>query len=78
MVKSITKKSPLQMKKLLLWKKLSISKTIVYAPSFKEACKLVPRIKQGHYPLWWGVSYDGVTSLHFCEKGVKRTARNYH
>ena len=29
------------------------------------------------YPVWWGVSYDNITSLHFCEKGVKRATRNY-
>lgn len=53
----------------------------VYAQSSKEARELVPRIERGHYPasvmVWWGVSYDGVTSLHFCEKGVKTAARNY-
>ena len=37
---------------------------------------MVPRIERGHYPVWWGVSYDDVT-LHFCEKGIKITARNY-
>ena len=34
----------------------------VYIESSKEACKLVPRIELGHYPVWWGVSYDGITS----------------
>ena len=24
--------------------------------------ELVPWMKQGHYPVWWRVSYDGVTS----------------
>jgi hypothetical protein len=43
----------------------------VYAWSFKEACKLVPRIEFGHYPA------SVITSLHFCEKGVKTVARNY-
>ena len=49
----------------------------VYAQSSKEARKLVPRIEQDHYPasvMFWG---DSVTSLHFCEKGVKIAARNY-
>ena len=45
--------------------------------SSKEARKLVPRIERGHYPasvmVWWG----GITSLLFCEKGVKTAARNY-
>ena len=27
--------------------------------------------------LWWGVSYDSVTSLNFCEKCVNTAARNY-
>lgn len=27
--------------------------------------------------VWWGVSHQGVTSLHFCEKGVKTGARVY-
>lgn len=53
----------------------------VYARSSKEASELVPRIERGHYPasvmVWWGVTYDGVTSLHFCEKGVKTAAKNY-
>jgi len=38
----------------------------------------------GHHPsyimVWWvggGVSHQGVTSLHFCEKGVKTGAQVY-
>ena len=35
----------------------------------------------GHHPsyimAWWGVSHQGVTPLHFCEKGVKTGARVY-
>lgn len=27
--------------------------------------------------VWWGVSYNGVTKLHFCEKGVKTSAKIY-
>ena len=27
--------------------------------------------------VWLRVSYDGVISLHFCEKGIKTAARNY-
>ena len=38
---------------------------------------MVPRIKQGYYPVWWGV-FDDVTSLHLCEQGVKIVVRNYH
>ena len=37
----------------------------------------MPRIERGYYPasvmVWW----VGVTSLHFCEKGVKTVAINY-
>jgi len=35
----------------------------------------------GHHPshvkVWWGVSHQGVTPLHFCEKGVKAGAHIY-
>jgi len=27
--------------------------------------------------VWWGVSHQGVTPLHFCEKGVKIGAQEY-
>ena len=43
----------------------------------KEAHKLVPRIEQSHYPVWWRVSHDGITFLHLCEEGVKTAAINY-
>lgn len=53
----------------------------VYARSSREARELMPCIERGHFPasvmVWWGVSYDGVTSMHFCQKGVKTAARNY-
>lgn len=53
----------------------------VYARSAQEAATLVPRVEKGHHPasvmVWWGVSYDGVCSIHFCEKGVKTAAKNY-
>lgn len=53
----------------------------IYARSSKEAAELVPRVQKGHHPasvmVWWGVSYDGVTKLHFCEKGVKTSANVY-
>ena len=77
-VKKVTKKSSLQMNKFLLWRKLENKQNDgVYAWSSKEAHKLVTGIDRGHYPVWWGVSYDGITSLHFCEKGVKIETRNY-
>lgn len=53
----------------------------VYARSSAEASEVVRRIEKGHHPasvmVWWGVSYDGITDLHFCEKGVKTSARVY-
>ncbi|KAL1446800.1 hypothetical protein WDU94_010885 [Cyamophila willieti] len=53
----------------------------VYARSSLEAAEKVPRVERGHHPasvmVWWGVSYEGVTQLHFCEQGVKTKAANY-
>lgn len=53
----------------------------VYAHSSKEASQVVERVQRGHHPasvmVWWGVSYHGVTKLHFCEKGVKTSAKVY-
>ena len=47
----------------------------------KEASELIPRVEKGHHPasvmVWWGVSYDGFTDLHFCEQGVKTSAKVY-
>nr|AEO90418.1 putative MhmaT1 transposase [Misgolas hubbardi] len=53
----------------------------VYASTSQEAQDIAPRIMRGHYPasvmVWWGVSYEGATELHFCEKGVKTSAKVY-
>ena len=49
----------------------------VYAYSSKEAHKLLPGIKRGHYPASVMIWLDGITSLLSCEKGVKTVARNY-
>lgn len=53
----------------------------VYARNSKEASNSIPRIQRGHHPssvmVWLGVSYAGVTSMHFCEKGVKTSAKVY-
>lgn len=53
----------------------------IYAHSSQEASEKVPRVERGHHPayvmVWWGVSYEGVTELHFCEQGVKIRATNY-
>jgi hypothetical protein len=77
MVQSITKKSSLQMKKCLLWRKLSISKMIqfIHGHPWKPA-NSCQRSNEVITMVWWGVSYDGNT-LHFYEKGVKTVARNY-
>ncbi|UYV85194.1 hypothetical protein LAZ67_X004905, partial [Cordylochernes scorpioides] len=53
----------------------------IYACSSLEASLRVRRLEKSHHPSsfmgWWGVSYQGVTDLHFCAKGVKNTAKNY-
>ena len=52
-----------------------------YAQTSHEVKKKVPRVQRGHHTsyiiVWWGVSYQGVTPLHFCEKGVKTGAQAY-
>ena len=77
MVKSVTKKFSLQKKNFAVEETFNKQNNRVYSWSSKEACKLVPRIKRGHYPVLWGVSYDDITSLHLCEKGIKTVARIY-
>jgi len=51
----------------------------IYAQMSREAKEKVPRVQRGHHPpyvmVWWGVSHQGVTSLHFCEKDLKTGAR---
>lgn len=53
----------------------------VYAKLFYDAREKVPPIQRGHHPVsvivWLGVSYQGVTSVHFCETGVKTSANMY-
>lgn len=53
----------------------------VYASSSREAREKAPKVQRGHHPssvmVWWGVSYSGATQLHFCEKGVKTSAKVY-
>lgn len=53
----------------------------VYARSSKEASAIIGKVQRGHHPasvmVWWGVSYEGVTKLHFCPKGVKTSAKVY-
>ena len=47
----------------------------IYAQMSHEAKEKVPRVQRGHLPsyimIWCGVSHQGVTPLHFCEKGVE-------
>ena len=53
----------------------------IYAQTSREAKEKVPSVQRGHHPcyfmVWWRVSYQGVTPLHFCEKGVKTGAQVY-
>lgn len=50
----------------------------VCAHNFREAAEQIQRVERGHRPatvlVWRGVSYEGVTQLHFCEQGVKTRA----
>jgi hypothetical protein len=54
------------------WSSITTSKT-----RFMLKCPLrcVLSVQGGHHPsyimVWWEVSYQGVTHLHFCKKGVK-------
>ena len=60
-------------------RRFSISKLTEFMPQHLE--KLVTRIQKDRHPasvmVWWGVSYDATTKLHFCEKGVKTSAKVY-
>ena len=64
-------------KKFILEETFNKQNDRVYAWLSKEVRELVPRIKQGHYPasviVWW----DGIISLHFCEKDGKKVTKNY-
>jgi inhibitor of nuclear factor kappa-B kinase subunit alpha len=50
----------------------------IYAQKSLEVCS---EGAGGHHPshvmVWWVVSHQGVTPLHFCEKGVKNWSRVY-
>ncbi|RVE45818.1 hypothetical protein evm_009499 [Chilo suppressalis] len=50
----------------------------VYTHSSEKASNRIPRVQRGHFPsslmVWLGVSYWGLTEVHFCEKGVKTNA----
>jgi hypothetical protein len=47
----------------------------------RESKEKFPMVQRGHHPsyfmVWWGLSHQGVTPLHFCEKGMKTGARVY-
>lgn len=53
----------------------------VYAKSSREVPATARNVQRAHHPasvmVWWGVSYEGVTPLHFCQQGVKVKAQNY-
>lgn len=53
----------------------------IYVRSSKEAKMSVPRVQKGHHPasvvVWWGVSYQGATTLQFCKQRVKSGARHH-
>lgn len=53
----------------------------VYAKSSKDVPASARNVSRTHHPasvmVWWGVSYEGVTPLHFCQQGVKVKAKNY-
>lgn len=53
----------------------------VYAHSSRESAAKIQRVERRHYTasviVWWGMSFEGVSQLHFCEQGVKTRAINY-
>jgi hypothetical protein len=50
----------------------------IYAQTSRKALEKVQRVQRDQHPsyvmVWWGVSHQGVTPLHFCERGVKTGA----
>jgi len=53
----------------------------IYAQTSREAKEKFPNVQRGHHSFLHhglvGVSHQGVTTLHFCKKGVKTGARVY-
>lgn len=49
----------------------------VYSRSAQEAKQKKKRVQRAHHPASVMVSYESVTELHFCEKGLKTTAKGY-
>lgn len=66
------------MKKILLQKSNRQNDTV---HNSREATEKIQRVERGHHPasvmVWWVVSFEGVTQLHFCEQGIKTRAVNY-
>ncbi|KAL4096580.1 hypothetical protein QTP88_021506 [Uroleucon formosanum] len=62
-------------------KKFNRQNDRVYAHNSREAAEKIQRVERKHHPasvmVWWGVSYEDVAQLHFCEQGVKTRAVNY-
>ncbi|KAI8429942.1 hypothetical protein MSG28_000408 [Choristoneura fumiferana] len=54
----------------------------VYAKSSKDVPASARNVWRTHHPasvmVWWGVSYEGVTPLHFCQQGVKQDSAPAH
>jgi hypothetical protein len=52
----------------------------VYAHNSQEGTEIITKVERGHHPasvmVWWGISYERVTNLHFCAQGVKTRATN--
>ncbi len=46
-----------------------------HAKNYHEVRKNAPPVEHAHHTehimAWWGVSYGGVTSIHFCDPGIK-------
>lgn len=66
----------------ILWRrnvkfKADIQKLVTRNVKFLNSYKTqeVPTIQKSHHPAsikaWCGISYEGVTYIHFCEKGVQ-------
>ena len=60
-------------------RRFSIGKLTEFIPKHRETHDKAPKIQRDHHTTWfcWGVSYDATTKLHFCEKGVKTSAKVY-
>ncbi len=68
-------------RKLSVLKSHSTNKIIAYTQSSEGARNKFPRVLRGHHPesvmIWWGISYNHVTPIHFREKEVKTSGVVY-